>query len=164
MSAKKPKIPYAGTTIDPETSQLEIKRILKKHGIEDVQITSIRGDETVRFMIQRGSRELYFEITPPKLTAQKKTWNIKTGRYENITVSLSAQAWRLTRDYIDAKLKAIEWGLVTVEREFLNQLLVSGRTIGDIIAERLEQDGEILKLEAPAEERRSVEAEVTEKP
>jgi hypothetical protein len=159
------KVPYGGTRIAPEDTQAEIKKLLKKRGILDVQLTSFQGDDVVRFVVQRGSRSLLFEVRPPHMKAPKRTWNRELGRYEKVEVELSAQAWRLTRDYIEAKLKAIEWGLVTVETEFLPQMVTGdGRRLGDIVQENVDHDREVLKLEAPVpeDERRYVDADYKE--
>ena len=158
---KKPTIPYAGTTIDPEDTKADIKKLLKSHGITKIQDTTVDGDDVIRFVGTVNGRDLTFEVRPPPIYETKRTWNAEKGRYEKLSVYMVAQAWRLVYWYLEAKLKAVKWGLVSIEREFLNQLLVGPNTLGDVISERISRDQDILKLEAPPEEgRRAVDAGV----
>jgi hypothetical protein len=124
----KVKVPYSGTKIDPEDTKADITKRLKAHGItsERIQWT---GD-TLRFIVpyevngvQKG---LGFEIKPPHIAAKKRTWNAGRGRYEIIEVPLVAQAMRLMLWYIDAKLKAIEWGLVDTREEWMPNIVIPG--------------------------------------
>lgn len=149
MSKPKPKpLPYASTTIDPDTTIIEIKKLFRKYGIQNIQDTTIEGNTTLRFMYHTENRDTTFLISPPQIRAMKKTWNPKLGRYETLNVPMIAQAWRLVYWYLEIKLKAINYGLVSLEREFLNQMLTSdSKTVGDYITEMLDRDKGILKLE-----------------
>ena len=155
------RLPYAGTKVDPEDTKANINKLLKAHGIQDVQWTTLRGEESLRFIFRTEAKDVGFEIRRPTILAKKRTWNVKRGKYEAVQVPMLAQAWRLVYWYLDLKLKAIEYGLASVEREFLNQMLVGPRTVGDIIEERLSQDQELFKLEDKTEEepRKVIEAQ-----
>lgn len=147
---KKKPLPYANTTIAPDDTIAEIKKLLKGNGIQDIQETTLGGNSVLRFIFHTENRDVTFEIKPPSIMSMKKTWNPKLGRYETVNVPMVAQAWRLVYWYLRIKLKAISYGLVSIEREFLNQMLTSdSRTVGDYLMERLEHDKGQLKLEAP---------------
>lgn len=151
MSVKKKSLPYANTTIPVEDTIANIKKLLKSHGIKDIQETTLGGKSVLRFMYHTESKDVTFEIRPPPLTAPKKQYNPKTGRYDTVNFPMEMQAWRLVYWYLEAKLKAIEYGLISLEREFLNQMLASNdKTVGDYLMEQLERDKGMLKLESPA--------------
>jgi len=167
---KKKTLPYASTTISPDDTLINIKQLFRKYGIQDIQESTISGNTTLRFVYHAESRDATFEIKPPTIMDLKKTWNPKLGRYETVNVPMIAQAWRLVYWYLQIKLKAIDYGLVSMEREFLNQMLgyqkdekgniVKEIQIGDYLMEKLEHDKGQLKLEAPKpEEPKAVEAE-----
>lgn len=149
----KKTLPYANTKIPAEDTIANLKKLLKSHGIQDIQETTLSGKSTLRFMLHTENRDVTFEIRPPVLTAPKKTYNSKAGKYETVNFPMENQAWRLVYWYLEAKLKAVEYGLISIEREFLNQMLTSdSRTVGDYIMERIEHDKGQLKLEAPLPE------------
>ena len=149
----KKTLPYANTKIPAEDTIANIKKLLKNHGIQDIQETTLSGKSILRFIFHSPSRDVSFEIKPPTLTAAKKTYDSKSGRYISVNYSMDNQAWRLVYWYLEAKLKAVQYGLVSIEREFLNQMLTGGEnTVGDYIIEQLERDKGVLRLEAPKTE------------
>lgn len=168
--ARKVKIPYENTKISPEDTKAGIEKMLKKNGITDIQWTSTRGEEYLRFAVEatvRGVRRtIGFEIRPPTILAKKRIWNTKQSRYELINVPMWAQAWRLVFWYLETKLKAIEYGLVSVEKELMAQIMVPiGQdryvSLGDIIERQIAED-KLAKLPSPEEmeeERTFVKAE-----
>jgi hypothetical protein len=167
-----PKIPYADTKISPDKTKAEISEMLKLHGIENIQWTAFRGEEVLRFLkeveLKGVRRELMFEVKPPMIMAKKRTYDVKESKYILINVPLWAQAWRLVYWYLEAKLKAVEWGLVSLEREMMAQITVplpdgSALTLGDVIERRIAEDT-LAKLPSPDDEgRRVVEAEFVER-
>jgi len=167
-----PKIPYADTKISPEKTKAEISEMLKSHGIENIQWTAFRGEEVLRFLkevdLKGVRRELMFEVKPPRIMAKKRTWNVKEGKYILVNVPLWAQAWRLVYWYLETKLKAVEWGLVSLEREMMAQITVplpdgSVTSLGDVIERRIAEDT-LAKLPSPEDEgRKVIEAELVER-
>ncbi len=160
----KVRVPYNGTKIDPEDSKADITKRLKSHGItpDHIQWT---GD-TLRFIVpyevNGAQKGLGFEIKPPRIVAKKRSWNADRGRYEIMEVPLVAQAMRLMLWYIDAKLKAIEWGLVDTREEWMPNIVIPGTNlkVGEVIMERIENDT-LAKLPAPEpnqQSRRTIEA------
>lgn len=168
---KQVKVPYADTSISPEDTKAGIEKMLKKNGITDIQWTSTKGEEYLRFAVEatvRGvRRNIGFEIRPPLILSKKRVWNIKLSKYELINVPMWAQAWRLVFWYLEVKLKAIAYGLVSVEKELMAQIMVPiGQdryiSLGDIIDRQIAED-KLAKLPAPEEiqeeERKFVKAE-----
>lgn len=134
--SKKPSLPYANTKASPEKTKAQISELLKRYGIQDIQWTSYRGEELLQFIHRLDSpkgAEIRFEIKPPVITARRRTWNVKEGHYQIINAPMWAQAWRLVYWYLETKLKAIEYGLATVEREFMSRVMIPATnvTLGD---------------------------------
>ena len=158
----KVKVPYAGTKIDPEDTKANITKRLKQHGINQIQWTNDVLRFVVPMEIHGMQKGLGFEIRPPHIISNKRTWNSDKGRYEKIDVPLVAQAMRLMLWYVDAKLKAIEWGLVDIKEELMPNIVIPGtdKLVGEVIMERIANDT-LAKLPAPEpeEKRRVIEAE-----
>jgi hypothetical protein len=121
------KIPYANTEIAPERTKAEIEKLLKQNGVEDIQWTTIKGETTLKFfweITMKGEKKrILFEFKPPYIPAKRRTW--QNNHYEMITVNLESQSFRLLWHYLKNKLDAVRWGLVSMEKEFLSQALVS---------------------------------------
>lgn len=145
MKKSKLRIRYSGTTIAPERTKADIEKLLREHGIEDIQWTSFQGKTTLAFAwtftVNGKEKGVLFEFSPPMIPTTKRTW---TGmRYERVTVNLEATAYRLLWHYLKNKLEAVRWGLESMEKEFLSHAVVSlpnGKqtTVGDHIQEVLE--------------------------
>ena len=129
MSNKTPKIsiPYEHTTIPPERTKADIEKMLKEHGIQDIQWTTYHGDTILRFMwkltVKGVEKEILFEFKPPVIPSNKRQWN--GTRYETIHVTLDATSYRLLWHYLKNKLEAVRWGLESMEKEFLSHAVVA---------------------------------------
>lgn len=136
------RIPYSNTTISPERTKADIEKLLREHGIEDIQWTSFQGKTTLAFAwtftVNGKEKGVLFEFSPPMIPTTKRTW---TGmRYERVTVNLEATAYRLLWHYLKNKLEAVRWGLESMEKEFLSHAvyqLENGQetTVGEHIEE-----------------------------
>jgi hypothetical protein len=122
-------IPYSNTTIPPERSKADIEKLLKEHGITDMQWTNYKGDTTLRFLWQvtvKGvQKEIMFQFTPPRIEAQKRIWSQSDQRTIKATVQLEATSYRLMWWYLKAKLEVVQYGLESLEKEFLSHAVVS---------------------------------------
>jgi hypothetical protein len=121
------KIPYSNTTISPERTKADIEKLLKEHGIIDIQWTSYQGQTTLKFlwkiMVKGVEKEIMFTFSPPIIPSTKRSW---TGvRYEKINVNLEATSYRLLWHYLKNKLEAVRWGLESMEKEFLSHAVVA---------------------------------------
>ena len=144
MTEKRVHIPYSDTTIAPERTKADIEKLLKEHGITDIQWTTFQGQTTLRFLWQltvKGvEKHIMFQFTPPIIPSTKRSW---TGmRYEKVNVNLEATAYRLLWHYLKNKLEAVRWGLESMEKEFLSHAVVAlpdGKqtTVGEHIQEVL---------------------------
>lgn len=167
MSKKfgKTKVWYANTKIDPDDTKADITKRLKAHGVtsEHIQWTGDVLKFIMPYEVNGVQKGIGFEIRPPHIFANKRTWNTEKARYEKIDVPLTAQAMRLMLWYIDTKLKAIEWGLVDIKEELMQNIIIPGTDtlVGDVIMKRIKEDT-LAKLPAPeadpSEDRRTVEA------
>lgn len=138
---KTKKRPYAGTTVAAERSYSQIQQFLLDSGCEAVQITrSAQGEVSIRFSItvevQGVRRAIGFEVRPAILARQVRQ---QSSSGPLVTVADEAASARLAYWYIKSKVEAVAYGLVSVEREFFAQILVSlpdGRTgtVGDLAA------------------------------
>lgn len=142
MKSEKLRIPYSRTTIPPERTKADIEKLLREHGIEDIQWTTYQGDTTLRFLwkleVKGVYKEIMFQFTPPIIPATKRVWTgVKT---EKVQVQLVATAYRLLWHYLKNKLEAVRWGLESMEKEFLSHAIVAlpnGKqvTVGERIQE-----------------------------
>jgi hypothetical protein len=154
------KIPYAETEISPERTKAEIEKLLKMNGVEDIQWTTMKGETTLKFFwditLKGENKRILFEFKPPYIPAKRRTW--QNNKYEIITVNLESQSFRLLWHYLKNKLDAVRWGLVSMEKEFLSQAIISlpngtTTTVGDQITQVLDA------VRQPALEQRSPQGE-----
>ena len=146
MKTQKVKIPYSNTTIPPERTKADIEKMLKEHGIEDIEWTTYKGKTALKFLwklnVQGVDKEIMFKFVPPIIPSVKRSW---TGsRYEKIHVSLEATSYRLLWHYLKNKLLAVKWNLESMEKEFLSHAVVSlpngqETTVGERIEEVYKQ-------------------------
>lgn len=142
---KQVRIPYSNTTIPPERTKADIEKLLKEHGIQDIQWQTYQGETRLAFIwhltVKGVEKEVMFEFKPPVIPTTKRTW---TGmRYEKVSVNLDATAYRLLWHYLKNKLEAVRWGLESMEKEFLSHAVVAlpngtKTTVGERIEEVLE--------------------------
>lgn len=122
-------IPYANTKIAPEQTKAEIETMLKEHGIVDIQWTTYQGDTTLKFLFRvtiRGvEKEVMFAFKPPIISMKKKQYSRQNYRYETITTDNAPVSYRLLFWYLKSKLEAVQFGLETVEKEFMSHILVA---------------------------------------
>ena len=126
---KELKIPYRDTTIPKERSKADIEKLLTDHGVRDVQWTTYHGETTLRFvwqLIVKGvEKEILFQFAPPLITANKRIWSQADQKTIKANVQLDNTAYRLLWHYLKNKLMAVQWGMETMEREFLSHAVVS---------------------------------------
>ncbi len=116
----KTQAPYVSTSVDFKKTQLQITRLLEKYGCEAVQWTTIFKTPQIelRFVLEteiEGARKkLSIEIKPPIFAKRDRS-----GKYvANLNQSLRLLFW-----YLKTKLEAISFGLVTIENEFLYNIV-----------------------------------------
>jgi len=122
-------LPYANTKIAPEETKAEIEKLLHEHGITDIQWTTYQGETTLKFLykvtIKGVEKEVMFAFKPPIIHMKKKQYSRQNYRYETITMDNAPVSYRLLFWYLKAKLEAVQFGLETVEKEFMSHILVA---------------------------------------
>lgn len=126
---KSSKLPYYNTTISQEQTKAEMEKLLKDHGIKDIQWTTYKGQTELKFLhriqIKGVEREIGFVFRPPIILIPRRQYDSKFNRYVKVNVPHDAMSYRLLWWYLKAKLEAVEYGLETVEKEFMSHILVS---------------------------------------
>ncbi len=161
MTLKLTKPPYGDTKISAEKSQQEITELLKKYGVSQVAWAVDYDSMKVQlqFVIEYEKPEdssihkIAILVRPPMFAAKRRTFNTKTGHYETLTLPNWAQSMRLLYYWIKAKLEAVSYGLNSVEKEFLSDIVTrlpdgSQKTVWELIEEQAKE--ERFMLEAPA--------------
>lgn len=170
MKPKKTRIPYEGTTIPAERSKADIEMLLKTHGIKDIQWTTLKGETTLRFIhyvnVKGVEKGIIFEFRPPQIFVTKRTYNPKTNRYEKVQFVNEPVAYRLLLWYLKAKLEAVEYGLISLEKEFMSHISLAlpegTTTVGEVITKAIET-GSLERLALPENpEREAIDVKATE--
>ena len=134
------KPPYSNTTVPMEKTKAEIEILLKAYGVKGIQWTSIGNEEDLKFLMEvtvRGvRRELAFQVKPSQVQITKRVPGRGLVKTEDRN-----QEYRLLYWWIKSKLEAVYWGLSTIEKEFLSQVIVSlpngPTTMGDVAQEAI---------------------------
>jgi hypothetical protein len=143
ITPKKP--PYDKTTADPERTEMQINKLLKLYGITHYQWEKDFGKGQVSLIfeteaeIQSVKKVLLIKVTPPTFAAKRRTWNASKGHTEVLWLANWAQSYRLLYHWLKVKIEAIAYGLTTVEKEFLSQIVIAlpdgtSSTIGEQIS------------------------------
>ena len=167
--SKKP--PYATTSVDPERSQLEINKLLREYGVSGLQwstrfdLNQVELSFMVEAEIQGVRKQIAIKVSPPIFVAKRRTWNARKGTYEIVHAPNWAQSFRMLYFWLKSKLEAVAYGLSTVEKEFLSQVIVtlpSGQstTIGEALTETIGSGRLALETKVEREQPRIIETEV----
>jgi hypothetical protein len=158
---RKKKSPYEGTEVDVDKSRAQIDRLLQEHGAEGVQWTTAwkQGKVHLRFVMRspRTQKLVGFDVEPPAFKVKRKTWSPEKGRNIEVEEPNWPQAMRMLYYWLKAKLEAVTYGLREVEREFLNEMVVTtadGRetTVGELAQQQLQAGAmKLPMLEPPSE-------------
>lgn len=146
------KPPYADTKVDAEKTQQEITQLLRKYGVSQVnwQINYDMEQVQLDFVIEYTKQEdqmmhrIAVRVKPPMFAATRRIWDPKMGRYRKQDLANWAQSMRLLLYWIKAKLEAVSFGLNSVEKEFLSDIVTtlpdgSRRTIWELISKEVEE-------------------------
>lgn len=128
ITPKKP--PYASSKADPDRTQMEINKLLQSYGISGMQWTTDfkNAKVSLAFTVEtefEGVRKLVgIKFEPKAFAVKRKTWN-QRGYYETVWAANWGQTFRMLYWQLKAKLEAVAYGLTSVEKEFLSQVMVS---------------------------------------
>lgn len=141
-------MPYAnGTSVPADRSRAELEKLLRAAGCSRLAFGHDGDLAVVTFDL--GGRVVRLSLSVPALEHFKKKTTRRrwtSGGYEKPDAALQRlreqeerRLWRVLVLLVKAKLETIGQGLSTVEREFLADVVVNGRTIGDQLTKHLDQ-------------------------
>lgn len=129
------QMPYHTTNVSVGKSKGDIDGLLYDYGVENKAWITQDGNETLIFQltVQVGNveRKLAFKFQP---TMIRVNYPKKPNQIERET------SWRLFYWHLKSKLEAIKYGLVSVEKELMSNIIYSGqltdsRTVGDALTD-----------------------------
>ena len=155
---KMTKPPYADTEVDAEKTQQQITQLLRKYGVSqvnwqiDYDMEQVQLDFIIEYLKQEDqtAHKIAVRVRPPMFAAKRRTWDSKSGRYRKEELANWAQSMRLLFYWIKAKLEAVSFGLNSVEKEFLSDIVTtlpdgSKMTVWYMISKQMEKNGLMLK-------------------
>lgn len=115
--------PYLDTKVPYEQTKAEIEILLRSYGVKGIRWTILEGqDDVLEFIInakvQGVPKQLGITVRPPHIIIKKKLHGVVTDT-EDIN-----QEYRLLFHWIKSKIEAVVWGLSTIEKEFLSEILL----------------------------------------
>lgn len=169
---KSKKSPFQNTTVDPYKTKEQIDKLLNEFGVTktawqiDLDQNLIELNFEAEAEINGQRRVFFFQIKPSLFESSHRSYNPKTGRSEKIIAPNMAASMRWLYNYVKAKLEAVAYGMITVEKEFLAQVIVSDQhgkptTIGDALTPILES-GKFPALTDQSNEANVIDAEYRE--
>lgn len=129
------QMPYYSTKVSCGKTKGEIDGLLYDYGVENKAWITQDGNETLIFelSVQVGNveRKLAFKFQPTMI-------RVKYPKKGNILERETS--WRLFYWHLKSKLEAIKYGLVSVEKELMSNIIYSGqltdsRTVGDAMSD-----------------------------
>ena len=143
--------PYANTDVNAERTQQAITQLLRKYGVERINWQIDYGKEQIilDFVIEyekpddKTIHRIAVRVHPPMFADKRRTWDSKEGRYIKKDMANWVQSMRLLYYWIKAKLEAVSFGLNSVEKEFLSDIMTtmpdgSRTTVWDLISDQME--------------------------
>ena len=153
------KPPYADTEVDAEKTQQDITQLLRKYGVSqinwqiDYDMEQVQLDFVIEYMKQedQSAHRIAVRVKPPMFAATRRTWDPKLGQYRKQDMANWAQSMRLLFHWIKAKLEAVSFGLNSVEKEFLSDIITtlpdgSRMTIWDMISRQMASNSLMLEF------------------
>ena len=144
------KPPYGDTSVNADKTQQDITQLLRKYGVSQInwQIDYDMEQVVLDFIVEYQKPEdqsihrIAVRVKPPMFAATRRTWDPKLGRYRKMEMANWAQSMRLLFYWIKAKLEAVSFGLNSVEKEFLSDIVTtmpdgSRLTVWDMISQQM---------------------------
>jgi len=137
------KLSYYRTSVPIYKSQNEIRTILQKFGLKGIRFTEYNKIGIIEFILEKGEKELAFRF--------------KFNFPEN--ESYQRQVYRGLYHYLKNRFMAVEFGITTIEEEFLQELILklpdgTNTTVKELVKDQLEQFEYISDLLLPLKEKR----------
>lgn len=115
------KLSYYRTTVPIYKSQNEIRTVLQKFNLQGTRFTEFKDIGIIEFILQRPKKEMAFRF---KFNLHEKE-------------SLKRQIYRGLFHYLKNRFMAVEFGITTIEQEFLQELIVKLPEGGDATVKEL---------------------------
>lgn len=132
---------YAATTaVTVEKSRLEIEKTLQRYGAEKFGYGYDPSKAVIQFEVQ--GRHIRFTLPLPARSDYKnrraRNGSVVTG--DRAWEQACRQSWRALALVIKAKLEAVEAGIVTLQEEFMAQMVLpDGSTVGEFMTPQIDQ-------------------------
>lgn len=141
------------TEVSSDRSRAEIEKLLRRYGADQF-LYAWQADAAVIGFRMRG-RMIRFLLPMPNRNADEFRYTA-VRRYERSEEEVTAaweqacrQRWRALALVIKAKLEAVEAGIVTMEQEFLAQIVLpDNSTVGDWVGPQIAQAYEVGRMPA----------------
>ena len=125
------KPPYGDTSVDADKTQFQITQLLRKYGVSQInwQVNYDMEQVVLDFVIEyqkQGQPDMHrvlVRVQPPMFVDTRRTWDGKAGKHVKKDMANWAQSMRLLYYWIKAKIEAVSFGLNSVEKEFLSDIL-----------------------------------------
>lgn len=132
------KLNYYGTKVVISKSQEAIKKFLNKFGLQGTRFTDYKNVGVIEFILLKNGKEMAFRF---KYDLPEKEMHKR-------------QVYRALFYYLKNRFLAIEFGITTVEKEFLQELVLklpdgTTSTVKEIVEQQLNQLEYISELQLP---------------
>lgn len=122
------ELSYYRTSVPIYKSQNEIRKVLQKFGLQGERFTLYKGIGVIEFILLKEGKEMVFRFKfdlPEKENHQR-------------------QVYRALFHYLKNRFMAVEFGITTVEKEFLQELVLklpdgSDITVKELVEKQLGQ-------------------------
>ena len=120
------KLPYHRTDVPIYKSQNQIRTVLQKFGLQGIRFTDYKNMGTIEFILLRDDKELSFRF---KFSVPERN-------------DFQKQVYRGLFHYLKNRFFAVEFGITTIEEEFLQEMVLklpdgSTPTIKDLVSKQL---------------------------
>ena len=120
------KLSYFRTQVPIYKSQNEIRTVLQKFDLNGIRFTEYKEIGIIEFILQRNGKEMAFRFK----------FNIPERE------SYKRQVYRGLFHYLKNRFMAVEFGITTIEEEFLQELVLklpdgTNATVKEIVKEQL---------------------------
>jgi hypothetical protein len=120
------KLSYYRTSVSIYKTQDKIRQVLERFGLKGIRFAEYDNNVAIEFILEKNDQELAFRFAFPM--PEKDMYR--------------RQVWRGFYHYIKNRFMAIEFGISTIEEEFLQEMVLKlpngqERTVKDIVKDQL---------------------------
>lgn len=138
----KRKPPYEDSKVPVERRIVEIEKLLTDYGAEEIswqknfKFNQVKLGFRYMAEIKGVRRGIAILIEPGTFGKERKTWSPEKGGYINVFAPNWPQSFALLYYWLKAKLEGISYGMNSVEKEFMSQIVTAlpgAPTIGELV-------------------------------